>query len=218
MREDVIVIFRQLLLAWGKENFQPFPWRNIDDPYLVLLSEFLLHRTQARQVIPIYEKLAILYPDLASFCTADKDTVRQLLNPLGLGWRIDGLIDTFHEIYETSGRVPADYDTLISYRTIGPYIAGATVCFSSNKPVELVDVNIVRVTGRVFGLSLEGEARRRKPMIAAIEAACDPDSPRAYYYAVIDLAHKLCRPSTPLCQDCPLRQLPCAYYSQMNLI
>jgi len=34
----------QLLIKnWGNKNLRSFPWRFIDDPYKVLVSEFMLH-------------------------------------------------------------------------------------------------------------------------------------------------------------------------------
>ena len=137
--------------------------------------------------------------------------VENILRPLGLHWRIQGMLDALDGFWNEYRAVPMDYDRLISVPTVGQYIAGAVICFSSNQPITLIDSNIVRVVGRVFGLDLSGEARRKKPVIQAITDIVDPDRPRDFYYALIDLAHTICRPRSPACADCPLLVVPCRY-------
>jgi A/G-specific adenine glycosylase len=202
---------RVFLLGWGKNNIENYPWRFVDDPFCILVSEFMLHRTQTRQVIPIYQNFIAHYPDLESFISADLSEIQSNLKSLGLQWRIDGMVKALKEIWFTYREVPLDIEKLLAIHGIGQYIAGATVCFSQNIPLPLVDSNIVRVIGRVFGLDLSGEARRRQTIIQAIHSAVDLTEPRNYYYAVIDLAHNICKPTKPECTDCPLLRVPCSY-------
>lgn len=213
--------FRQRLLSWGKQNTKKYPWRWINDPYRVLVSEFMLHRTQARQVIPIYNQFLIEYPTLEAFSKADKVRVRDILNSLGLHWRIDAMVAALSQLWSQYGEIPVDREKLILIGGIGPYIASATVCFTQNEPVALIDTNTVRVIGRVFGLDIRGEARRRKSIIDAITNTCDPNQPRDYYYALIDFAHEVCTPRRPDCKSCPLLDLPCQfgnnYVQQMEI-
>jgi hypothetical protein len=60
-------------------------------------------------------------------------------------------------------------------------------------------------------LDLGREARRKKPVIQAIRAVVDPVQPRDFYYALIDLAHNICRPRNPACTECSLLDVPCQY-------
>ncbi len=201
--------FRQGLLTWGERNIKEYPWRYTEDLFAILVAEFMLHRTQVAQVIPVYQSFMSTYPTLFSFSRADKEDVRRLLLPLGLRWRISCMIDALDGLWRTHGRVHPDPEQLLRMKGIGQYIANATICFARNKPVALVDGNTVRVTGRVFGLDLRGEARRRKAVIRAISDACIPSNPRDFYYAMIDLAHAICTPTDPLCSSCPLLGVPC---------
>lgn len=201
----MIEIFQNELNQWGKTNIKKYPWRYVDDAYLILVSEFMLHRTQVLQVVPIYEEFIRRYPDIDAFCQAIEDYISYLLQSLGLRWRIEKMIAALHAIRMRYGEVPQNYDALISVPGIGPYIAGATVCFSSNQAQVLIDTNVVRVIGRIFGLSLHGEARRRKDVFQTIEAVVDRNAPRDFYYAIIDLAHSICRPKAPNCNACPMR-------------
>lgn len=206
-----IVRLREKLLAWGGASGANYPWRNTEDPYAILVSEFMLHRTQARQVEPVFEEFIAKFPSLESLVRADYEEVRSILKPLGLTWRIEGMIDVLRRLWDEYGSVPKNKATLIRERNVGPYIAGATEVFSDKTPLPLVDTNTVRVVGRVFGLDLQGEARRRKEIREAIKVCCDPKHPREFYYAMIDLAHKTCRPSEPDCMGCPLLMTPCEF-------
>jgi A/G-specific adenine glycosylase len=203
--------FRAYLLTWGKENIRNYPWRFSTDPYAVLVSEFMLHRTQTRQVVPIYQEFMHVFPTLADYAAADEETIFNILTHLGLRWRITGMMDALTELWKVYGEVPVGVEWLLGIHGIGQYIAGATFCFTQNLPITLIDNNIVRVVGRVFGLDLSGEARRRKTVIEGITRVCDPEDPRFFYYAMIDLAHILCRPTRPECDLCPLQNVPCIY-------
>lgn len=208
---DLVNEFRKSLLAWGEINIRSYPWRYVDDPYRVIVSEFMLHRTQTRQVIPIYEQFVRSYPTLDDYAKANQDDVELRLQSLGLQWRIRGMLNALNKFWHTYHEIPVEYGKLISVATVGQYIAGAVICFSRNLPITLIDSNIVRVVGRVAGLDLKGEARRKKPVIKAIASVVDPDHPRDFYYAMIDLAHMICRPKNPKCAECPLQSVPCQF-------
>jgi A/G-specific adenine glycosylase len=211
MKDDKgIVRLRRRLLKWGRAHGQDFPWRRTQDPYALLVAEFMLHRTRADQVRAVFERFMADWPTLDRYVVGDAEAVKQVLWPLGLNWRIEGMMQALTLLHTEFGYVPVDKEALLSIPGIGPYIASAVVCFSQNQPVALVDTNTVRVTGRVYGLDLRGEARRRKEMINQIAAACDPERPRDYYHAMIDLAHMICRPKEPDCRICPLLNVPCS--------
>lgn len=205
-----ILQMRALIIYWGRTEVKNYPWRWVNDPYKVIVSEFMLHRTQVKQVIEIYTDFIKSYPSLENFSKAS-DIELIILKPLGLGWRIRGMIDALRYLYAEYQSVPVDYEKLLVVKGIGQYIAGATICFSVNQPVTLIDTNVVRVVGRVLGLNLKGEARRRKEVKEAITAVCDPDNPRDFYYSIIDFAHQICHPQFPECQICPLANIPCQF-------
>lgn len=202
---------RERLLQWGQDNRRSYPWRRTTDPYAILIAEFMLHRTQVVQVENVYLRFLERWPTLDAVVAADDEELRTILSSLGLQWRISLMIKALNFLWREYGTVPTDVNSLKAAPGIGPYIANATYCFATNSPITLVDTNTVRVTGRVFGLDLAGEARRRKSIIDTIGRACDPLEPRNYYYSMIDLAHSICTPHAPQCDVCPLQTLPCDY-------
>ena len=205
---------RRLLLKWGVAFRHGYPWRFTSDAYRIFVAESMLHRTQVTQVLPVYREFISRFPTLSVAAQANPRTLHAILRPLGLTWRTRALIKSLRSMWSEHGEIPSDPESLLLVPGVGPYIAHATVCFSRNLSLPLVDTNTVRVIGRLQGLDLHGQARRRRGVITAIGKACSPSRPRDFYHALIDLAHTVCLPHAPRCEQCPLRTLPCAFASK----
>jgi len=107
--------------------------------------------------------------------------------------------------------VPCDKADLLSLPGVSEYIAGAVRCFAWNQPEPLIDTNTVRVAGRLFGLETKDSSRRNRRFRELIAALVDPDEPRAYNYAMLDLADQVCmKKRPPECGKCPVRK-HCVY-------
>lgn len=199
--------FRKVLVTWGQEHFRPFPWRLTEDPYSILMAEVMLHRTQARQVAPVYERFIEQYPDVPRLAQATKEELHRALYSLGLSWRIDLIHRMTIDLMEHfDGQVPREKDDLLSLPGVSEYIAGAVRCFAWNQPEPLIDTNTVRVVGRLFGLEIRDSSRRNRHFRGLIMALADPKEPRAYNYALLDLAHLICTRKRPHCEKCPLQR------------
>jgi A/G-specific adenine glycosylase len=207
--------FRRELIGWGQQHFRLFPWRLTEDPYRILIAEVMLHRTQAPQVMPVYERFMERYPAVPVLTQASKEDLHQVLYSLGLRWRIDlihamaaGLMIRF------DGQVPREKADLLSLPGISEYIAGAVRCLAWNQPEPLIDTNTVRVVGRLFGLETKDSSRRNRRFRELIVALVDPEAPRAYNYALLDLADQMCmKKRPPECGRCPVAGW-CVYGNQ----
>lgn len=173
----------------------------------------MLRRTRAEQVTPVYEAFIAAYPTLTDAAAEDADVLRRKLQPLGLEWRAENTVTFVREAHARYGEaLPVDAASIRELPGAGDYVSAAVACFSGGRPEPLIDTNVVRVLGRVFGLRTDGEARRRREMRQLAADAVDPANPSEYHYALLDFAALVCRPRKPLCQDCPLRaSVPCLY-------
>ncbi len=214
--ENKVRAFREALLRWGKENRRWYPWRGERDPYKILIAEFMLHRTQADQVLPVYRAFTERYPTLESAVHSSDEEFAALMYPLGLHWRTRLMKKALTYLWRKYQRIPDDEELLTSAPGIGPYIANATICFSKNTCRPLADTNTVRVIGRFFGLRNDENARRREEMIRSIGQACDPADPRNYYFSLIDFAHSVCTKINPRCPECPLARAGCGYHITLH--
>ena len=200
------IAFRKALITWGQEHFRSFPWRLTEDPYRILMAEVMLHRTQAPQVVPVYERFVERYQAVPVLAQATKEELHQVLYSLGLRWRIDliyamaaGLMTRF------DGQVPQEKADLLSLPGVSEYIAGAVRCFAWSQPEPLIDTNTVRVVGRLFRLEVKDSSRRNRRFRELIAALVDPDEPRTYNHALLDLAEQVCmKKRPPECRQCPV--------------
>jgi A/G-specific adenine glycosylase len=204
--------FRKALITWGQQHFRPLPWRLTADPYRILMAEVMLHRTQAPQVVPVYEQFIRYYPDAPTLAHATKEELHQALYSLGLRWRIDLIHEMASDLkVRFDGQVPREKTDLLSLPGVSEYIAGAVRCFAWNRPEPLIDTNTVRVVGRLYGLKIKDSSRRNRRFRELITALVDPDEPRAYNYALLDLANQVCmKKQPPECVRCPVQKL-CLY-------
>lgn len=198
-----------LLLPWGRDNFRLFPWRTTTDPYRILVSEVMLHRTQAVQVVPVYQSFLIAYPNIEVLAKASVYALRDALFSLGLQWRIDLMHRMADEIISKwDGRIPVERADLLSLPGVSEYIAGAVRCFAWNLPEPLADTNTVRIVGRLFGLEVKDSSRRSNRFKALLTSLVHLDEPRQYNYALLDLADSICTQKRPPdCHRCPLQSL-----------
>lgn len=209
---EELTALQQALLTWGRLHFRSFPWRGTDNPYHILLAEVFLHRTQVHQAERVYRQVIEQYPRPIDLLSAPRQEVLSHLYSLGLRWRIDLLLDMVQEIQEKyHGEVPRERTALLSLPGVSAYIAGAVRCFAWNEPEVLLDTNTVRITGRLLGWEVKDSSRRSRRFRQALETLLDRENPRAFNYALLDLAHLVClKKQQPRCAECPLKHY-CAF-------
>jgi A/G-specific adenine glycosylase len=209
--------FRITLRLWGKQNYRPYPWRQSNNPYNILIAEIMLHRTQASQVVLVYQKFIEKYPDITSVALASNADLYDALYSLGLHWRID----LFHLMADDiinrfDGKIPHEKADLLSLPGVSDYIAGAVRCFVWNLPEPLIDTNTVRVIGRIFDLQIHDSSRRSRQFRDIISNLIDPNEPAAFNYALLDLAERICmKKRQPECSICPVQKFCIYRYKQI---
>lgn len=203
--------FQVRLHEWFNTYGRGFVWRHQRDPYAILLAELMLHRTQARQVEPIYLRFLERFPALRDLAAADESDVMQVLAPLGLGWRLAKIIPMARLLVDQyDGEVPRDRDALLALPGVGPYVAEAVRVLVFDESGVFVDTNTVRVAGRFFGFPTHAESRRNRTVREAIGRLIDQARPRESNLALLDLAALVCHPRRPRCDRCPVSSR-CSY-------
>lgn len=205
---------QQKLIKNHKLYFRDFPWRHTQNPYEIMIAEFMLHRTKADQVVPIYGDFITAYPDVYSLANADEDEISKVTKHLGLHWRTTHFIKSAKYIVENyQGEFPDNRTKLLKIPGIGDYVAGAilTVCF--NKPEHVVDSNIARFINRYHNLELKGEIRRKRKIVELAIDIFNYKNTRDLLFALLDFTALICKPVKPDCDSCALYQ-HCAYVSE----
>lgn len=208
LSESQIRRFQESLLEWWNRNGRHFPWRETSDPFRILLAEVLLHRTRAERVVPVYTKMLAEFPTVQDLAHADPVKLKEILLPLGLFWRNRLVSEMAKEIVERfDGEIPQDTNLLKSLPGVSHYIASAVRCFAFGKPEVLLDVNTVRVIGRVFGLRVGDCSRRSASFRKLYGELMDGAPPKTFNFAMIDLGALVCKQKKWLCGICPLSNL-----------
>jgi A/G-specific adenine glycosylase len=139
-RPDARQRFRRRLLAWYRQNGRDLPWRRTSDPYHILVSEVMLQQTQVDRVLPKYHEWLAKYPSLAALASADESDVTQTWRPLGYNIRPRRLHAIAREsVARYGGALPSDAGTLLSFKGIGEYTAGAVLSFAFGKRAAILE-------------------------------------------------------------------------------
>lgn len=121
--------FRRQLSAWAKHHLRYFPWRHTLDPYAIFIAEFLLQKTDAETVVPIYETFLARYPTLEALAAASVEDIAQLLKPLGLFFRADRLYQSAQIVLDKyQGKIPPSEQLLLELPGIGIYNPRCNKC------------------------------------------------------------------------------------------
>ena len=64
MKDEIIEKFQITVLNWYKQYGRNLPWRNTNDPYKIMIAEFLLQKTDVDKVKPIYKQFIFRWPSI----------------------------------------------------------------------------------------------------------------------------------------------------------
>lgn len=195
------------LLRWYSIHKRRLPWRDVDNPYYVLISEFMAQQTQLARVVEHFPRWIKRFPDIAALAAAPRRAVLIAWSGMGYNRRALNLHTAAQRIVsDFEGRIPDNPDTLRVLPGIGRYTAHAVACFGYGKRVPVVDVNVRRVLSR-----LSRNMRSTDALLAENDVwplAADALPPRAHYnwnQALMDLGAAICTAKKPRCTHCPLR-------------
>jgi len=194
------------MVAWGRRNYAKYPWRSTPNRWHALVAEIMLQRTRADQVVGPYQDFVRRYPDPGDFLVAPNTGV---FDSLGLITREKRLGDLALALQGSD--IPEGRASLLALPGVGSYIAAAFRSFHCGIRDVIIDSNVVRLYGRLFGFEYDGETRR-KPWLRELADRITPARIyRDFNYAVIDFTRSICKPR-PDCGHCMLNA-QCAYYT-----
>lgn len=200
--------FQPDLLAWYDRAAADLPWRRTRDPYLVWLSEIMLQQTQVETVIPYYERFVAAFPTVQALAAAPLDDVLKLWEGLGYYSRARNLHRAAQIIaHDWGGSIPATADGWQKLPGVGRYTAGAiaSIAFGENAPV--LDGNVIRVFARLLDLEADVTQTDTKNQLWQQAENWMPGArPGDYNQALMELGRTVCKPRSPLCAQCPIRQ------------
>ncbi len=198
------------LLKWYEANKRDLPWRGIDDPYKIWLSEVILQQTRVNQGWDYYNRFTEKYPTVSKLAAAAEHDILKLWQGLGYYSRARNMHHAAKEIVtKHKGKFPTEHESIRALKGVGDYTAAAIASIAYKLPYAVVDGNVFRVYSRVLGISTPIDSTEGKKKIWEAAAELLPKTnPGTYNQAVMELGALCCTPKNPNCPECPI-QIAC---------
>jgi A/G-specific adenine glycosylase len=192
------------LTTWYTHNKRDLPWRDIDDPYKIWLSEVILQQTRVDQGLPYYNHFVEKYPTVFHLAEARLDDVLRSWQGLGYYSRARNLHKCAKTIVNNySGKFPPTRNELIKLPGIGPYTSAAIASFAFGEKEAVVDGNVIRVISRLYGIEDDIADLQTSRQIKMIVDELIPSSdPALFNQAIMEFGALHCTPKKPLCSTC----------------
>ncbi len=184
--------FRAAVLGHYAAEGRSFPWRETDDPWLVLVSEIMLQQTRTDRVIAYWLRWRELWPNPAALAAAPLEEVLREWSGLGYNRRARFLKEAAIAVTERmGGTLSGKVSELETLPGIGPYTARAVACFAFNEPIAFIETNI-RAAAIHFFFPDRVEVKDSE-ILPFLEAALDRSDPRRWNWALMDYGAALKR-------------------------
>ena len=177
------------LCLWYEKEKRSMPWRDDATPYHVWLSEIMLQQTRIEAAKAYYDRFTKCLPDIPSLAAVSEEELLKLWEGLGYYNRARNLKKAASLLVERyDGRLPADYDLLLSLPGIGRYTAGAIASIAYGLAEPAVDGNVLRVTMRYLNCDEDiMKMSVRTKMEKQLRAIMPKDCPGEFNQALMEL-------------------------------
>ncbi len=177
--------FQRKVKAAGKMHHRDLPWRYIDDPYGVLVSEVMLQQTQVKRVLDYWPRFMRTFPSIDALAAAETSLVLEIWQGLGYNRRALALkkcAETCSRDYR--GCLPDEREELLALPGIGPATAGGVLAFAYQKPALYLETNVRTVfLHELFPDEHDVPDKLIEPLVLE---SCPSEDPRGWYYALLD--------------------------------
>lgn len=182
---------------------------NFKTPFQLLVATVLSAQTTDKKVNAVTKTLFLEYPDLDAFLTLSREELESKIKALGLfRSKAKNLVNLCLKLKEEfQGRVPSEYDQLITLSGVGRKTANVVISNAFHQPAIAVDTHVFRVSNRI-GLANADD-------VLKTELQLQKTIPKEYWslahHLLIWHGRRLCKARKPDCLLCPIKDY-CKYY------
>jgi A/G-specific adenine glycosylase len=216
---DLVALRRDLLAWWTHHGRHGLPWKLRPDgqlprdgedlcPFRIWVAEVMLQQTQLAVMLPYWERWMLAFPTVTALAAASQHQV--LLQWQGLGY-----YSRARRLHQAAARLaglpwPRTLEGWQGLPGIGRSTAGSILSSAFDLPAPILDGNVRRVLARL--LAWPDPPQRSLALFWTWSARLlDPQRPRAFNQALMDLGATVCTPRQPRCDACPWRPRCAAY-------
>jgi endonuclease-3 len=208
-----------------EENYGIPEWSGFSEPLDELIFTILSQNTNDKNRDRAFSELKKTFPDHKSILNSSQKKLERTIRTAGLAEQksknIKGILKKLKkENGKLSLKFLKNYDKenarnyLLSLTGVGPKTAACVLLFSLKMPAFPVDTHIFRVTKR---LGLIPEKTGIEWAHRILEGIVPEEKYHSFHINLIRHGRKLCHPSKPECNLCPVRTL-CNFYLNPHLL
>jgi len=176
-----------------------------NDPFKILISTILSARTRDSSTEEVTKKLFSRYKTPQDISNANIEILEQLVHKSGFykvkAARIKEVSRIISEDY--MGKVPVDFDELISLPGVGAKTANCVLVYAFNIPAIPVDTHVHRIPNRLGWIKTTKPEQTEKRLKEII--------PKSQWIRVnrlfVRFGQEICLPIRPKCDSCPLNTI-----------
>ena len=201
------------IIEWYEVNKRNLPWRDVENPYLIWVSEIILQQTRVVQGLDYYCRFVEAYPDVFTLARAKIDDVLKKWQGLGYYSRARNMHAAANYIVDVyGGKFPETRDGLLTIKGVGDYTASAIASFAFGQAVPVIDGNVNRVIARLWGIQQPvNKPAGLKEIRTYAEKMMVAEQPGTYNQAIMEFGALQCVPHNPDCDDCIFSRICEAY-------
>lgn len=185
------------------------------DPFKVLISTILSHRTRDESTEKAVERLFSVYKNAWSLSKANIKEIKKLIKPVGFYNVKSKRIKEVSKILikKFDGKVPNEFEKLLSLPGIGRKTANCVLVYAFNKPAIPVDTHVHRISNRIGLVHTKNHFETELELMKVI--------PINYWIKInglfVSFGKTICRPINPKCHECLIRNV-CEFYEKHHSI
>lgn len=185
MEKLFITQFQHKIHTFYTSYQRSFPWRYVNDPYLIVVSEIMLQQTQTFRVEPKYTLFIERFPSFDALANAPQKEIFAYWQGLGYNRRAIYLQEIAQWVMNNhKGDLPQDPLILETQKGIGHATARSICTFAFNIPTVFIETNIRSVFLHDF---FNGQTNvKDNQIMPLVEQTVDTQDPRSWYYALMD--------------------------------
>ena len=199
------------LLSWYKTHKRKLPWRENPTAYRVWVSEIMLQQTRVEAVKEYFLRFLSALPTVQALAECEEEKLLKLWVGLGYYSRVRNMQKAAKLLVSYyNGELPKNVEELRSLPGIGSYTAGAIASIAYGLPVAAVDGNVFRVASRLEEDSTPISLPAYRKYLETELSKVYPNTKQGcsdFTQSLFELGALICKPSSPECGSCPLREI-----------
>jgi endonuclease III len=179
------------------------------DPFRVLISTVLSHRTKDPVTALASSRLFAKFPNVKSLAAANTRTVARLIKPVGFYNTKARTVKKISKILldKYDGKVPESMEKLLELPSVGRKTANCVFVYGFKTPAIPVDTHVHRIFNRIGVVETKTPEETEKELTRVVNRKDWLPLNEVF----VKFGQLVCRPIGPHCSECPLNDR-CKYY------